>query len=569
MAKASKDISGIEICRGGSNVTHLLFADDCMLFGKVKRYIGRAGNRCLFKFSRRLGFRDTRCFNLALLAKQGWRLQMQQPTLAYKILKARYFPRVHFMDAPVGSNPSYLWRSIKESQQIIKKGLVWRVGNGNDIQVLEDSWIPYETPRVAMAYEENVSNSMMVSELIDARCGKWDEAKVKLCFPLYESNLILSIPLSVRLSVDRQVRVVSKHGQYTVKFGYRLISSLLDDSEPGCSSDSFDGFWKEVWKLSIPRKIIFFMWKALKGALPTKKALSHRKINVDNICVFCQEDEETDFHILCYCQFARATWLSSKWGFRDTGAHSTSVFDWIFQVSCNLGPKDVGEIACILWAIWKARNLRIFGNQIMNPVQVLKLGLDMNNQYHMAMEVSATENRVLERENRGFRSRGLTLHSDAAMDQVDGTTRVGAGFIIRRLNGGFFCAVGRKIQYCASVEEVELRALVWALSYCVKEQIMLADVFLDNQVVTGWIKKQQFTGALEHLIEDCTILMERINCQAIDFCSRETNRTAHSIAQIAKRMMDEMIEWKDSSHLPVLIQEAVDNDRVLFLRHEG
>ncbi|XP_017972505.1 PREDICTED: uncharacterized protein LOC18604375 [Theobroma cacao] len=393
-------------------------------------------------------------------------------------------------------------RSIKESQQILKKGLVWRVGNGNDIQVLEDSWIPYETPRVAMAYEENVSNSMMVSELIDARGGKWDEVKVKLCFPLYESNLILSIPLSVRLPVDRQVWVVSKHGQYTVKFGYRLISSLLDDSEPGCSSDSFDGFWKEVWKLSIPRKIIFFMWKALKGALPTKKALSHRKNNVDNICVFCQEDEETDFHILCYCQFARATWLSSKWGFRDIGAHSTSVFDWIFQV--------------------------------------LKLGLDMNNQYHMAMEVSATENRVLETENRGFRSRGLTLHSDVAMDQVDGTTRVGAGFIIRRLNGGFFCAVGRKIQYCAN-----------------------------NQVVTGWIKKQQFTGALEHLIEDCTILMERINCQAIDFCSRETNRTAHSIAQIAKRIMDEMIEWKDSSHLPVLIQEAVDNDRVLFLRHEG
>ncbi|EOX93313.1 Uncharacterized protein TCM_002155 [Theobroma cacao] len=178
----------------------------------------------------------------------------------------------------------------------------------------------------------------------------------------------------------------------------------------------------------------------------------------------------------------------------------------------------------------------------MDPVQVLELGLDMKNQYYMAMDVDATECRAMERDNRGFRSRGLTLHSDEAMDQVDGTTRVGAGFIIRRSNGGFLCAAGRKMQCCASVEEAELRALVWALVYCDKEHIILTNIYLDNQ----WI-----------------------NCQAIDFCPRETNRTAHWIAQTAKRMVDEMIEWKDLSELPVLIQKAVDNDRNMFLSQEG
>ena len=44
-----------------------------------------------------LGFRDLKAFNLALLAKQGWRLQTNMSSLAHRVLKAHYFPDSDFL----------------------------------------------------------------------------------------------------------------------------------------------------------------------------------------------------------------------------------------------------------------------------------------------------------------------------------------------------------------------------------------------------------------------------------------------------------------------------------------
>ena len=47
---------------------------------------------CQSKLDGGLGFKDLECFNLALLAKQWWRLIQNDKSLCYKVLKARYFP---------------------------------------------------------------------------------------------------------------------------------------------------------------------------------------------------------------------------------------------------------------------------------------------------------------------------------------------------------------------------------------------------------------------------------------------------------------------------------------------
>ena len=44
-----------------------------------------------------LGFKNLKCFNLALLAKQVWRLQLANDSLAFWVLKAKYFPRCDFV----------------------------------------------------------------------------------------------------------------------------------------------------------------------------------------------------------------------------------------------------------------------------------------------------------------------------------------------------------------------------------------------------------------------------------------------------------------------------------------
>ena len=56
-----------------------------------------------------MGFWDLRSFNLAMLAKQGWRLIHENGSLLSLCFKAKYFPRCHFLDATVPLNCSYVW----------------------------------------------------------------------------------------------------------------------------------------------------------------------------------------------------------------------------------------------------------------------------------------------------------------------------------------------------------------------------------------------------------------------------------------------------------------------------
>ena len=80
---------------------------------------------CLPKEKGGMGFRDLKLFNLALLAKQGWRLQMNTSSLFYRVYKAKYFPRCDFLEASLGRQPSFAWRSIWGAQDVVKRGLRW------------------------------------------------------------------------------------------------------------------------------------------------------------------------------------------------------------------------------------------------------------------------------------------------------------------------------------------------------------------------------------------------------------------------------------------------------------
>lgn len=89
-----------------------------------------------------MGFRDLRAFNLALLTKQGWRIQQNPGSMVHRVFKAKYFGGSSFKDAQLGSRPSYVWRSIMAAKEIVEKGSRWVIGNGKRVHIWEDRWIP-------------------------------------------------------------------------------------------------------------------------------------------------------------------------------------------------------------------------------------------------------------------------------------------------------------------------------------------------------------------------------------------------------------------------------------------
>ena len=57
------------------------------------------------------------------------------------VFKARYFPNKSFLDANIGHNPSYVWRSILQSCFIVRGRAKWSIGSGALILILDAPWL--------------------------------------------------------------------------------------------------------------------------------------------------------------------------------------------------------------------------------------------------------------------------------------------------------------------------------------------------------------------------------------------------------------------------------------------
>lgn len=106
---------------------------------KKKIHWTRKENLFKSKHSGGVGFKILREFNLAMLAKQVWRFQTNPSSLITRCSKAKYFPHVDILQAPLGSNPSFAWRSIHNSIWAVLKGSCWRIRDGNTAKIWGDN----------------------------------------------------------------------------------------------------------------------------------------------------------------------------------------------------------------------------------------------------------------------------------------------------------------------------------------------------------------------------------------------------------------------------------------------
>lgn len=141
-----------------------------------------------------LGFCSMVEFNKALLAKQVWRIIQCPDYLMARILKAGYFKYEDIMQAKVGSNPSYIWRSIIWSRDLISKGLRWRVGDGQLVSAFKDSWIPGLHSGKSSTSHFDLADSKVVEFI--RPYGIWDEERLRVSFPACGVEEILNIPVN-------------------------------------------------------------------------------------------------------------------------------------------------------------------------------------------------------------------------------------------------------------------------------------------------------------------------------------------------------------------------------------
>ena len=114
-----------------------------------------------------LGFRNFRDFNLALLAKQVWRLLTKPNTLLARVLKGRYYRHTNPLLTGKVNNPSLGWTSLMAAKHVLTDGLQRTIGTGAETKVLEDLWIPASPAQAALPRIAIIDPGLKVHHLID------------------------------------------------------------------------------------------------------------------------------------------------------------------------------------------------------------------------------------------------------------------------------------------------------------------------------------------------------------------------------------------------------------------
>lgn len=144
----------------------------------------------------------------------------QSDCLAYRILKAKYFPRTNMLQAGLGHSPSYLWRSILAAKGVVEEGIRWRVGNDKLVNILTDRWVGIEDVQIP-----NMIVIEKVEILIDEDNKSWKCDLIQMNFTRETTNNIHDMPLSFCRSTDQMIWRYTPHIFFTVKSIYQVTIS--------------------------------------------------------------------------------------------------------------------------------------------------------------------------------------------------------------------------------------------------------------------------------------------------------------------------------------------------------
>lgn len=302
---------------------------------------------CAPKLQGGLSFKRIRDFNLALLGKQAWRLMTNRESSVVRIFKGRYHVNCTFMEALVGHNPSYYWRSIVASQELIREGWARRIRNGKTTIIWKDVWMadqghqllaPPPNPELA---EAKVSGLMKMNTP-----SKWDTEILDDLFDLEEKECIMRTPISPDFEDDWYWKLDLK-GRYTVKSAYKAIGSQLSQS----ANIEVD-HWAVLWNLKIPEKVRIHWRRIMKGIIPVRKVLKSRGVDLEVVCPLCANQDETIKHLFLDCCKTRGLWQKCNLNITNFDGE-TNDFESLLMLQDRV---TIYKVSAVLWIIWKARN---------------------------------------------------------------------------------------------------------------------------------------------------------------------------------------------------------------------
>lgn len=256
-----------------------------------------------------IGFRDMQIFNQALLARQGWRLLQKPDSLCARVLKSKYYPKGELLDTVFASDASQAWRGIEHGLDLLKNGIIWRVGNGKKIQLQRDQWVPRKSGLKVTAFKRR-SRIRWVNQLMIIGSKEWNKPLIHQLFHEYDAEEICKIKIPSSEAEDCIAWHEEKTGIFSVRSAYKLGANLKQQGSLRQSSSANEAdnrsIWDFIWKTKVPEKVRILAWRVATKTLSTKENKWKRTLELDNICNICGRETEDEYHAVIQCTKARA-----------------------------------------------------------------------------------------------------------------------------------------------------------------------------------------------------------------------------------------------------------------------
>ncbi|KAA3455720.1 reverse transcriptase [Gossypium australe] len=265
--KGNGEVKGAKASRRGPEISHLLFADDCMLFGEATDQWARNMKNILQEYQDCSG----QCVNY------------NKSTIFYSSNTSE--------EAKLAVSAVLGVRSASNPEKYL--GLPNVVGKRKRaaFQNLLD-WINMRNNGWSTRW-------LSQGELINNEERNWNKDLIENTFPAAEAELILQIPLAIEAHDDLLVWNDEPSGEFSVRSSYKLVQSL--DPTAYALQNVYREFYKKLWGTDIPGKIKILVWKLSWNYLSTQVNLHCRKLAPNGECPRCQNGEETMNHLFRDC----------------------------------------------------------------------------------------------------------------------------------------------------------------------------------------------------------------------------------------------------------------------------
>ncbi|GMI73050.1 hypothetical protein HRI_000974300 [Hibiscus trionum] len=506
---------------------------------------------CALKENGGMGFRDMCKFNVALLAKQGWRLITNPMSLIARLLRAKYHPTSSFLNSRVGANPSYTWRSIWCARGLLEKGLRDMIGDGSTVRVWSDFWVPSDYPRKLQA--QSPTNVTFVSELIDNGSMTWKEDMIRGLFSPQDARKILSIPLSSSNVLDSKVWCGERNGVYSVRSGYRLLLEVPN------TNTSLRPVLKQVWQSGCPTKMNIQCWKFIRNFVPTKRNLCIKRVTNNPICPRCLQEPEDVAHVIRNCRFAERVWFLL--GIQCNYIHQDlDIANWLTTVIQTNGKHHMQIIIIAIWFLWITRNNFVFEGIVKTPEDVVT----STRSYWLDVKAVSTK---LSSSNPSLHVRwsppsspAVRVNCDASYDISNGSADLGVA--IRNEEGLILGAMSRRVFHVASPFAAEAYAVLHGLHFAWDLGFPMIELSSDSRSVIMKLKSEMHDRSeISNIIREAKSFSRRLAGISYLFSPRSSNRVAHALAHL-RRSLSEDGFWVEDA--PPSIVEIINTDRRWF-----